>query len=311
MKKICPIILFLFVSIAVKSQYKTEKEYLLFEGNDRSYEIFVPDDYSIEISYPIVFVLHGGGGNAKGLVRTTRARFNTLANRDGFIAVYPNGIGKSWNDGARDTIGVARKLNINDVGFFEEMIENIQKKYSVNSNQIFACGISNGGFMVQRLAFELSHKIKGIGVVAANLSVVQSNKIPPVNSVPIILINGTEDPLVPFEGGHVTVFRKKRGAILSVSKSLEIWKTINACTENMGVYEFPDLNEKDDCNAVKNTWQNPANPKIKTIAITIINGGHTWPGTNQYLSKRLVGNTNYDFNGCDEIWNFFKSTIQN
>ena len=120
--------------------------------------------------------MHGGGGNAKGLIRTTRARFNTLANRDVFIAVYPNGVGKSWNDGARDTIGVARKLNINDVGFFEEMINDLQQKYSINSNQVFACGISNGGFMVQRLAFELSDKIKGIGVVAANLSVVQSAK---------------------------------------------------------------------------------------------------------------------------------------
>lgn len=310
LKKNCLIILFLLEFFIVKGQYHTEIEYLKFEGYERSFRIFVPESYSLKKNYPLVFVLHGGGGQAKGLVKTTRARFNNLANRDGFIVVYPNGIEKSWNDGARDTIGFARKQNINDVGFFEKLIKNLQLKFAVDSSQIFACGISNGGFMVQRLAYELPDKIKGIGVVAANLSLDQSEKKTPDKPVPIIFINGTEDPLVPYNGGQVAVFKSNRGAVLSVPESIEIWKEINACSVKVETYSFPDVNKKDECVAIKTIWQNSENPKIKVVAVKVKNGGHTWPGTNQYLPRRLVGNTNNDFNGCDEIWNFFKSIIE-
>lgn len=302
------IIFLLFLnSPSVFSQMHTETESFEFEGYDRSYQIYIPDTYSPNLSYPLVFVLHGGGGTAKGLIRTTKARFNQLAKQDNFIAIYPNGIEKSWNDGARDTIGVARKLNINDVGFIERLIEKLNSKLSIDTKKIFACGISNGGFMAQRLAYELPDKIKGIGVVAANLSKVQAEKEAPKISTSVIFINGTDDPLVPYNGGQVTVFRKNRGEILSVVKSIQHWKEINHCTQKLNEFSFPNKNEKDKSTAIKNTWINQKKPNIKVAAITVINGGHTWPGTKQNLPEWLVGNTNQDFNGCDEIWNFFKS----
>ncbi len=309
MKKYCLILILILNAVAVKPQFRTETEYLNFEGYDRSWEIFIPESYSPEKNYPLVFILHGGGGNAKGLIRTTRHRFNSLANRDGFIAVYPSGIGKSWNDGARDTFGIARKMKVNDVGFFVRMLNVIQTYYSIDSGKIFACGISNGGFMAQRLAFELSDKIKGIGVVAANLSVVQSQKKYPENPVPAIFINGTDDPLIPYSGGPVTVFRQERGMVLSVENTIEIWKEINGCTEKECVFSYPDKNNRDNCKALKSVWINPAESRLKVVEIKVENGGHTWPGTKQYLPLRLVGNTNFDFNGCDEIWDFFKSLI--
>lgn len=112
------------------SQYHTETEYLNFEGYERSFEVYLPENYSDTINYPLVFILHGGGGTAKGLIRSTYARFNKLADLENFIAVYPNSIEKSWNDGARDTIGVARKLNINDVVFFLKNINGCTKPFN-------------------------------------------------------------------------------------------------------------------------------------------------------------------------------------
>ena len=197
MKKNYLIIFLTLNLIFAFSQYNTETQYLNFEGYERSFEVYIPKNYSDSINYPLVFILHGGGGTAKGLKRSTFARFNKLADLEIFIAVYPNGIEKSWNDGARDTIGATRKLKINDVGFFEKMIETLQSNFSVDNKNIFACGISNGGFMVQRLAFKQSDKIKGIGVVAANLSKVQSEKPFPKNPVSVIFINGENDPIVP------------------------------------------------------------------------------------------------------------------
>ncbi|HKI89350.1 MAG TPA: PHB depolymerase family esterase [Draconibacterium sp.] len=306
-KNILLFIAFLATALTGQAQFRTETGYLTFDGLDRSYELFVPDNYSPEMKYPLVLILHGGGGKAQGLVRTTRARFNQLANRDGFIAVYPNGFEKSWNDGARDTLAPARKLNIDDVGFINALIIKLEKQLSINREQIYACGISNGGFMAQRLAYDLSDNIKGIGVVAANLSEVQSQKPFPEHPVPAIFINGTDDPLMPYQGGYITVFRQKRGKVLSIEKTIETWKKIDSCAEKISETPFPDINKRDGCTAVKTTWRNPKNIKTKVVAIKVEGGGHTWPGTNQYLPRKLVGNTNRDFNGCDEIWNFFQS----
>ena len=217
------ILITMSLNLAILSwgQYHTETEILNCDGLQRSFEVFFPSNDTGNKNIPVLFVLHGGGGNEKGIIRTTHARFNKLAIQEGFIVVYPNGYGKSWNDGGRDTLGIARKLQIDDVGFFDKMIKHLDSRYAVDRQNIFACGISNGGFMVQRLAFELSDKIKGIGVVAASMSVIQSRKTYPVNPVSVIFINGTRDPLVPYEGGDVTVFKQKRGKVLSVEESIK------------------------------------------------------------------------------------------
>ncbi len=307
--KFAPAVLLIFVVNIAVSQYQTETGFLKHDGYERNYEVFVPDKYISAKKYPLVFILHGGGGTAKGLVKNTRARFNYLSNRDGFIAVYPNGIEKSWNDGARDTIGVARKYKIDDVGFIEKMIDHLDQKFSIDRECVFVCGISNGGFMAQRLAYEMPDKIKGIGVVAANLSVDQAAKDYPKTPVSAVFIHGTHDPLVPFDGGHVKVFRQKRGEVKSAEQTIETWKEINGCSQNKGKFYFQDTNKKDGCTASKTIWLNPANPGIKTVSVIVENGGHTWPGAGQNLPVRLVGRTNRDFNGCDEIWDFFKSLI--
>ncbi len=264
LKKFYLIIFWVFTGFSGLAQYKTETVFLESGGLERSYEVFIPKDFSPEQNHPLVFVLHGGGGKAKGMIRLTKARFNQLANCEKFIAVYPNGYGKSWNDSARDTFGLARKLNIDDVEFFQDMIEDVQKKLSVDTNRIFACGISNGGFMVQRLAFELPDKIKAIGVVAANLSVVQSQKPSPQIPVPAIFINGTSDPLIPYKGGFVTVLNNRRGEVLSVGESIARWKEINGCVGEPEIFNYVDLKKNDGCSAMKKIVDKSKSTEIKS-----------------------------------------------
>ncbi|WP_346862178.1 PHB depolymerase family esterase [uncultured Draconibacterium sp.] len=302
------VILGILLSEFSKAQLKTEAEYISVDGMERYYELYVPSNYSQIETLPIVFVLHGGGGKASGMTRFTRGRFNELADRDGFIVVYPNGYQKSWNDGERDTLAAARRLNIDDVGFFESMIDDLDTKFSIDRKNIFACGISNGGFMVQRLAIERSGLFKALGVVAANMSEDQQ-KSEPMNPVSAIFICGTADPLVPYNGGPVKVLQQVRGEVLSMEETLAYWKRVNFCTTKMEVVVYPDINKRDRSNVVKTVWQNPSNEQIKVVDIRVENGGHTWPGGTQYLPRGMVGTTNRDFNACDEIWTFFKSLI--
>lgn len=167
------------------------------------------------------------------------------------------------------------------MGFFEELMVRLNSFFSIDTKKVFAGGISNGGFMVQRLAYELSGKIKGIGVVAANLSYVQAEKEAPKHPVSAIFINGTDDPIVPYNGGQITVFRKNRGEILSVIETIQRWKRMNKCSKKLSEFSFPNKNEKDNCKAIKNSWINPEKPDIRVVAITIINGGHTCPAPNK------------------------------
>lgn len=306
MKGIFIILILGFISFTGSGQPGVETLYCKVDGLVRSYKIYIPKTYEPDFGYPLVFVLHGGGGKASGMIRLTKHRFHYLAERDSFIVVYPNGYAKGWNDGDRDTLAEARRLNIDDVGFFDAMVDGLDKKYSIDRENIFACGISNGGFMVQRLAIERSSVFKAIGVVAANMSADQQ-KMLPENPVSVLFICGTADPLVPYRGGPVTVLNQNRGEVLSVAEAVQFWKEQNGCTQLTAVYDYPDLNKQDVSTAHKSVWQNPGDPNIRVVDIRIENGGHTWPGGRQYLPRRLVGNTNRDFNGCDEIWQFFKS----
>lgn len=308
MKRIFFILLLFLFGFGIQAQPGIETVYVNVNSLERFYKVYIPKNYNKNLHYPVVFILHGGGGRAKGMLNFTRDRFNQLANRDSFIVVYPNGYKKGWNDGDRDTLAVARRLNIDDVGFFDIMIDDLDKKLGIDRKNIFACGISNGGFMVQRLAVERSSVFKAIGVVAANMSEDQQRKTAGY-PVPVIFICGTGDPLVPYNGGPVVVLKQERGEVLSHAETVDYWKTVNGCTQKKEVYTFPDINIKDDCTAVKTVWENPDNARIKVVDIKILNGGHTWPGTIQYLPRSIVGNLNRDFNGCDEIWEFFKSTI--
>lgn len=300
-----------FVFLQTFAQMKTETKYLRQKNYIRSFEIYVPDNFSPEHRYPVLLVLHGGGGTAKGLVRHTRGQFNRLARQNNFVVVYPQGLKKGWNDGRHDTINFAAEMNIDDVGFIEKILEDLDSKIQMDKTKVFTCGISNGGFMVQRLAYEIPEKIKGIAVIAANLSEVQAAKDFPEKAVPVLFINGTEDPLVPYNGGHVTVFREKRGKVLSMAKTIETWKEINGCEKLAESKAIPDRNKSDGCRAFKTTWENPKNEFTRVVAIKIEGGGHTWPGATRNLPRRLVGNSCRDFNACDEVWNFFNSIRKN
>ncbi|WP_163322253.1 alpha/beta hydrolase family esterase [Draconibacterium mangrovi] len=299
-----------FLTELTFAQQWTETMHVEVDGLERNYELFVPENYSERNDYPVVFILHGGGGRAGRMPRFTKYRFNELAERDGFIAVYPNGYKRGWNDGDRDTLALARRLNIDDAGFFDVMIDDLDKKLSIDRDRVFACGISNGGFMVQRLALERSEVFKAIAVVAANMSEDQQ-QIVHENPVSVLFICGTADPLVPYNGGPVTVLKQKRGEVVSVDKSVNFWKQQNGCFELAEESELPDKNTADDCMVHKTVWKNPDDPNIRLINIRIENGGHTWPGTRQYLPKKLIGNMNEDINGCDVIWDFFKSVKTN
>ncbi len=284
------------------------KESLEHDGRQRTFLVHLPKDYSEEKTYPLVIALHGGSGQAKVFNRGTGFRFNSLADEEGFILVYPQGVGKSWNDHPeREKRGKARKLNIDDVGFISAMIDDLASRYAVDITNVFACGISNGGLMSLTLGADLPEKIKAVGLVSANFSKLKTDEMTDAQPFPVIIIHGTADPIFPYDEGEIRIFRQRRGHVLGAEKSIDFMCALNGNSTEGIITEMENSNGRDGCTSTRIVYPNAERPDLKVELIKIEGGGHTWPGGTQYLGKRLVGNVSRDQNACDLLWNFFKS----
>jgi poly(3-hydroxybutyrate) depolymerase len=135
----------------------------------RTFVIHVPPSYKASVATPVVLMFHGGFGN--GAQFEKNSGMDKLADQEGFITVYPDGLGPvpTWNGG--DCCGYARKNNIDDVGFVSDLIDYLETKLNVDPDRIYASGMSNGGILCYRLACELSDKIAAIGPVEGGMLV--------------------------------------------------------------------------------------------------------------------------------------------
>ena len=174
MKKITVItlitIIFLF-SGSFLSGCVQKRETFIHDGLERHYILHLPDSYDESKSYPLVFVFHGGGGNAENIQETTN--FSKKADEEHFIVVYPEGNGKlphkllTWNCGF--CCGYSLENNIDDVGYIRALVEYLKETYSIDADRIYATGMSNGGIMSYQVGAALSDIFAAIAPVAAQI----------------------------------------------------------------------------------------------------------------------------------------------
>lgn len=274
---------------------------LIIDGVEREYILHLPKNYGTE-KLPLVMVFHGGGGTAEQVKDHTK--FSKLADNENFIVVYPNAIDKNWNDGR---IGDKLPMDRDDVKFISTLLDTLTANYNINTKRIFSTGISNGGFFSFYLALKLSNRLLAIAPVTANIPENLKDSWKTDKPISVLLINGTKDPLVKFNGGPVGFKDDEtgRGVSLSTSWTVKILAGNNSCQTSTKIEEIEDK-EDDDCRAEKETYYKCADG-TKIVLVTIKGGGHTWPGASQYLPKILVGNVCKDFKATEMIWEFFKS----
>jgi polyhydroxybutyrate depolymerase len=277
------------------------------DGLERSYIVHLPKNFVQTKRTPLVIALHGGRGKADGMDRLTG--FNNVSDKYGFIVIYPDGVKKQWNDGRNDF-----HLNdkIDDVKFISVLIDTLKALYNIDSNRVYVTGISNGGIMSFRLACELSNKIAAAAPVAASMPESPVYKCSPLRPVPMMIIFGDEDPLVPFNGGDISIFGlSSRGKVIPVKESVSYWVNFNGCSSNSIISQID--NADDDTKAIKNDYQdNPLKKNNSEVVFWLIKGGgHTWPGGLQYLPKAIIGRTSSQINASEEIWKFFEDKTLN
>ncbi len=258
---------------------------------------------------PLVIVLHGGGGKAKKFDGMTgaAASFNALADREDLLVAYPQGYKKQWNDGREVATIEAQALELDDVGFISAIIDRLVETHAVDPRRIYATGPSNGGHMSNRLACDLADKIAAVGMVIANMPVKMVKKCKPAKPVSVLILNGTEDPLVPFNGGAVAVAKRSppRGEDISTAATFAFWLGQAGAPAGQD-YEkelLPDTEPDDKTRVTKQEYKGKA---AEVALYTVEGGGHTWPGGRQYLFEFMVGRTSRDINATEIIWDFFK-----
>jgi polyhydroxybutyrate depolymerase len=269
----------------------TDENSLEFDELRRTYQLFIPASYDGSKAVPLVVALHGGYGNGQKMSDLTN--FSSVAKREGFIVVYPDGYQISWNDGRGTT--AAAQQSINDVGFISSLIDKLSSDYKIIPEQIYVTGFSNGGYLSYRLACELSEKIAAVAPVGANMAETVAATCAPKRAIPVLQMNGTSDPLTPYEGGA------PRGSpVLSAEKSVAYWATKNSCREASST-PLPDT-ARDDTTVTLTSYSGClANVQLYTVN----GGGHTWPSGLQYLPERRIGKTSQDINASEVIWKFF------
>lgn len=167
-------------------------------GTMRHAVIHVPESYRASDAAPLVVVLHGLTEGPADIRSATH--FDVTGDMRGWITVFPEGIGASWNGGV--CCGNASAGNVDDVGFMRALVKAIQSDWCVDSKRIHATGFSNGGFMAHRLACEASDVFASIGVVAGQMGIPSCK---PQRSVAVAQAHGTADPAVPY-GGNPFIF---------------------------------------------------------------------------------------------------------
>jgi polyhydroxybutyrate depolymerase len=281
----------------------TVSEEFSFGGRSRSYLIHVPEGIDAAETVPLVLVLHGFGENAAAAVRTTG--FTSLADREGFIVAFPNAVRRTWQ--SYDSADAALYLRgVDDVAFIAAVVDRIKQEYTIDPQRTYAAGFSNGGFMVQKIACERSDLFAGIAVVSASLTEKVAEACTPSSPVSVVMIAGTDDPIIPYNGGSVQMGPRRSSVLLSMGAVAERWAGVDACGNEPVATTLPDTDPNDGTRVSRLEYISCAGTS-SVVLYSIAGGGHAWPGSPAPYPRWIVGKTSKDINGPETVWEFFKA----
>lgn len=260
-------------------------------GVDRSYRLHVSAGYDPSVPAALVVALHGGGGNGAGL--QVHIGMDAIADREGFLVVYPDGRGRlgdvllTWNSG--NCCGYALDEQVDDVAFIRALVGHLSMSYGIDPNRVYATGISNGGMMSYRLACEASDLFAAVAPVAGALSVVCE----PSDPVSILAIHGTEDQHVLFEGGvPVESFDTHERVDRSVHDTLGYWAGRDGCSQEP---------TREQAGTVIHEVYPDCDSGLAVELLAVEGGGHVWPGA-ESLSRQ-----GDELDASEAMWAFFEA----
>lgn len=284
--------------VALAGRGEIEMQY---QGRQRSYRLHLPPAVDQGRPLPVLFALHGGGGTSHIM---SRQGFSQLADHEGFIVIYPQGL-KNWNDGRGDPEMPSHAENVDDVGFLKAVLEEVAAHHPVDRRRVYATGISNGAIMSHRLGAEAADTFAAIAPVVGGLAEPLEAGFAPSHPVSVLIIQGEADPAVPYHGGAIRLGRgRERGKIVSTERAVQLWVEHNGC-KPAGQTVLADLDPDDGCRTTVTRYE--GGREGSRVQLYSCQGmGHTWPGGKQYLPAEWIGPVTRDFDANQVIWDFLK-----
>lgn len=234
-------------------------------SHERTYHLYVPPSYSPEEPAPLVLSLHGRGST--GQRQMDGSGMNEVADREGFLVVYPNAIDRSWSNHAELT-----------VGFVDSILDDVRRSFAVDSTRIYATGASQGAVVTYLLGVERPHLFAAIAPNAGLRPSLADGGLHPVpvpnlpsRPMPLMHVHGTADATIPFYGGS---------GFPSVDATLTEWSDSNQCeptpssielegAESVTLFQYENCDEYTAASGETHAAE---------VALYQVNGGgHTWP----------------------------------
>ncbi len=291
LKKIFILLVFTLIFSGAHLAAQMIDDSLMIENHFRSFHFQQPSQTKKKAS--LFFVLHGSGGS--GLQMMTGAKkLAAIADQENLLLVYPDGYKRFWNECRKASTAEANQININEEAFFSEMIAYFQKKYGIDPKKVFVVGTSGGGHMAYKLALTVPKKICAITAIIANLPDAKNmDCIASGTSVPVMIINGTNDPVNPYKGGEVVIPGTVLGTVQSTDQTFHYWAELAGYTGEPTKELMPDADPNDGKTIERYTYQQKGKPEIDLLKV--IGGKHDYPN---------------DIDVYLEAWNFFKRQIK-
>ncbi len=275
---------------ASTGQHSIVERTVLVAGVQRTYVAYLPP--RVTSGSPIVFAFHGGFGRSRSISESSA--LHKLKRAAKYVIVYPTGYRRSWNVGS--CCGYSKRHGIDDVAFFDAMLEDLKSIATIDVSRIYVTGFSNGAMMSYHLACNRADTIAAIAPVAGALQGVFES-CQPARAVPILHIHGMDDQWAPFFGGIGK--RKQAGEQQAIPELIDFWRNRYGCTGEEE-YSFAE-----GARCVRST----CGDSRATVTLCTINGlGHQWPGNDpQGFTLKALGNSRPSVAGSDEILKFFDS----
>ncbi|WP_394560896.1 alpha/beta hydrolase family esterase [Aquipseudomonas alcaligenes] len=272
-------------------------------GRARDYAYYIPA--KLPANAPLLFVLHGSLQTIDDIRTFSAYEFERLADEHGFIVVYPQGYERNWNDCRSTADYPARRQNIDDVGLIAALIQRFATLHGADPRRAFLAGYSNGGHLGLRIALQRPQLLAGVAAVAANLPTPDNLACRPVaGATPMLFMNGTRDPINPYNGGRVTLFGfGDRGTVHSSYESaLYFAERAGFAAADMHREQAWSDASKPAQRVEFDHWH--ADGRAEVALFAVIGGGHLLPQAG-FRAPRLLGPTLSGFDGPRAIWDFF------
>ena len=274
-------------------------------GIARTYTAKLPDKRPA----PLVIVLHGN--TQTGADMASRTSWPAVAKREGFGVVFPDGLNRAWADLRPNSKRAGRTPpeGTDDVGFIATLIGKFVADGSADPRRIYVTGLSNGGAMTMTLICARAELFAAAASVIINLTDESARACHPSRAVPMLVMNGTADPLIPYQGGKGTS-RFAVAGFWSTPQTLDFWRRANGCdTQDAAVADLDDRDTTDESTVTRISSRCPPGRDVELYRVN--GGGHRMPGgfpdaRFPRVVNYLFGPQNRDIDGAETIWAFFQ-----